>query len=291
MNQEDDDFAHLWIVAKRGQNDEFWLNLAIRHPQVYESFDIELDRLVAIKLIHPGLTESSEAAARFKQEARTAAGFTHPNVVTIYDFGVAEDRRAYLIMELLHGSTLRQELNRIHRFPLMRAQEILSGVCAAVDTAHRRRLLHRDLKPENIFLANAERAETAKILDFGVVKSLMRLGEDGDGSQTEPGRLVGTLRYMSPEELRGEKPAEIWDLWALAVVAYEMLTGAYPFAGRTSAEVRNAILDGKWRPFHTHLVEASSGWQHFFERALALDTALRPQSALQLLYDFKQSIP
>ena len=139
-------------------------------------------------------------------------------------------------------------------------------------------------------LANPDGAEAAKILDFGVVKSLTRSAEESGESRTEPGRLIGTLKYMSPEELRGEKPAESWDLWALAVVAYEMLAGVHPFAGGTSTEVRNAILDGKMTPLHTHLLEAPASWEHFFDRALAFDPASRPQSALQLFFDFGKTL-
>ncbi len=257
---------------------------------VYESFDTELDRHVAIKLVHPALTLSSEAAARFRQEAKVAASLTHPNVVTIYDFGVAEDGRAYLVMELLQGSTLRQELKRVHRLPASRACAILSGVCAAVERAHQRKLLHRDLKPENIFLADTERMVTPKILDFGVVKLLAPSEEETAGDQTEPGRLVGTLKYMSPEELQGEKPDESWDLWALGVVAYEMLTGAHPFTGTTSGEIRRAIIDGRMTPLHIHLPEAPQSLRIFFEKALAADPAERPRSAPQLLSYFMQRL-
>ena len=257
---------------------------------VYKSFDTELERDVAIKLIHPHLIAGSEAATRFKQEAKAAASFAHPNVVTVYDYGVAEDRRAYLVMELLRGLTLRQELHRIQRLSPERASAILSGICAAVEAAHKRRILHRDLKPENIFLAKSDGMESTKILDFGVVKFLSQSGESTVASETEPGRLVGTLKYMSPEELRGEKPAESWDLWALAVVAYEMLAGTHPFTGSTLSEVRVAILDGRMTPLRTHWPDAPGNLQHFFDRALAVDSALRPKSALQLLSEFKQSI-
>ena len=136
---------------------------------MYKSFDTELERNVAIKLIHPHLVASREAATHFKQEAKAPASFTHPNVVTVYDYGVAEDRRAYLVMELLRGSTLRQELHRNQRLSPERASNILSGICAAVEAAHRRLILHRDLKPENIFLEKSDGTETAKMLDFGVV--------------------------------------------------------------------------------------------------------------------------
>lgn len=257
---------------------------------VYQALDTELERQVAAKLIRSDLTASAEAAARFKREAKAAASFAHPNVVTVFDFGVAEDQRAFLIMELLRGCTLRQELHRCGRLPATRALEILRGVCAAVDAAHRQRLLHRDLKPENIFLVNSEGQEIAKILDFGVVKPIAPAGRSQTAGETGSGILVGTVKYMSPEQLCGEKPAESWDLWALAVVAYEMLTGADPFVESEVSGRRKKMLAGQVTPLRTHLPEAPPSWQHFFEKALATRVESRPSSALQLFSDFKQSI-
>jgi serine/threonine-protein kinase len=167
---------------------------------------------------------------------------------------------------------------------------LLSGVCTAVDAAHQQRLLHRDLKPENIFLVQAAGAELPKILDFGVVKPIAPMDETQSAGQTGPGMLLGTLRYMSPEQLRGEKPAESWDVWALAVVAYEMLAGAHPFAANTAFDVHSAILAGRASPLRKHLPEAPVVWQHFFDQALALRVETRPKSALELFTDFKQSL-
>ena len=256
---------------------------------VYESLDTQLGRHVAVKLIRPDLTSSTEAVTRFRREAKTAASFSHPNVVTVYDFGVADDQRAYLVMELLQGSTLRQELNRRGRLPPSHASEIFNGVCAAVDAAHRLRLLHRDLKPENIFLSNSETTEVVKILDFGVAKPLAAT-DSTRSSQTGPGMLLGTLKYMSPEELRGGKPAESWDVWALAVVAYEMLTGIHPFDGSTSLDISNRILAGQVTPLRTHFPEAPPSWQRFFDRALAVEVEVRPASVLGLYSEFGDSL-
>ncbi len=256
---------------------------------VYESLDTQLGRHVAVKLIRPDLTSSTEAVTRFRREAKTVASFSHPNVVTVYDFGVADDQRAYLVMELLQGSTLRQELNRHGHLPPSRASEIFNGVCAAVDAAHRLRLLHRDLKPENIFLSNSETTEIVKILDFGVAKPLAAT-DSTRSSQTGAGILLGTLKYMSPEELRGGKPAESWDVWALAVVAYEMLTGIHPFDGSTSLDISNRILARQVMPLRTHFPEAPPSWQSFFDRALAANVDIRPVSAPQLYSEFRESV-
>jgi hypothetical protein len=257
---------------------------------VYRAFDTELERQVAVKLIRSDITASAEAAARFKQEAKAAASFTHPNVVTVYDFGVAENQRAYLVMELLRGLTLRQELSRSGRLPAPRTSEILRDVCTAVDAAHHQRLLHRDLKPENIFLVGAGTPEIAKILDFGVVKPIALTDTTLTIGQTGPGMLVGTLKYMSPEQLRGEKPAESWDLWALAVVAYEMLTGVHPFGGSTALDVHNAILASGPIPLRRHLPDAPQTWQDFFDQTLSSRVDLRPASALEFFSRFTQSV-
>jgi len=257
---------------------------------VYQAFDTELERQVAVKLIRSDMTASADAAARFKQEAKAAASFTHPNVVTVYDFGLAEDQRAYLVMELLRGVTLRQELQSSGRLPSARALEVLRGVCTAADAAHHQSLIHRDLKPENIFLVKAGNSETAKILDFGVVKPIAPTDTTLSIGQTGPGMLVGTLKYMSPEQLRGKKPTESWDVWALAVVAYEMLAGVHPFGGNTVLELHHAILSGRAMPLHAHLPEAPQSWQRFFDKALSSNSELRPNSAIRLFSDFKQHI-
>lgn len=259
---------------------------------VYEALDTELERHVAVKLIRADMTVHAEAAVRFKREAKAAAGFTHPNVVTVYDYGVAEGARPYLVMELLKGCTLRQELLRQKRIVPARVVEILRGVCAAVEAAHQRRLLHRDLKPENIFLAQAGTQEVAKVLDFGLVKAIAPSDEEQTATlaDTGPGILVGTMRYMSPEQLRGEVPAASWDLWALAVVAYEVLIGTHPFAAEGAADWHRAILAGRVIPPRTHLQDAPASWDCFFGRALALDVNLRPSSATQFSAEFQEIV-
>ncbi len=251
---------------------------------VYEALDTALERRVAVKVIRDELVGNAEAAERFQREARAAAGFTHPNVVTIHDFGVTMDTRAFLVMELLEGAALRDELKCLGRLPAARVLAILRDVCAAVEAAHRRQLVHRDLKPENIFLTRTESREVAKVLDFGIAKFLpaATLGDTLVTADTGTGALVGTVCYMSPEQLRGGKVSVGWDLWALAVVAYETLTGAHPYAGTTGEEYSSAILSGQFAPVTAHLPDAPPSYQEFFSRALALDCAARPTSAQEL---------
>jgi len=243
---------------------------------VYEATDTALDRRVAAKLIRDDLVGSPEAAERFRREARAAAGFAHPNVVTVHDFGLSGSR-AFLVMELLEGVSLRQELRHQGRLPAGRTREILRGVCAAVESAHRRQLIHRDLKPENIFLARGESGESAKVLDFGLVKSLS--GDFQETADTSAGILVGTLRYMSPDQFRGEAPGPAWDLWALGVVAYELLTGQHPFGTGSGPDLHAAVLGGRFTPIAIAFPEAPPGWQEFFARSLALQAENRPRTA------------
>jgi serine/threonine protein kinase len=206
----------------------------------------------------------------------------------VHDFGVASGNRAFLVMELLQGTSLRDELRREKRLAPARALEILRGVTGAVDAAHRRGLVHRDLKPENIFLARGEAGETSKVLDFGVAKFLPAATQAT--LDTGGGVLVGTMQYMSPEQFRGEAVAASWDLWALAAVAYELLTGAHPFAAANAAELQSAVLAGRFTPLTTHLPAALPAGQEFFARAFAVEPGRRPASASEFLVAMEQAL-
>ena len=244
---------------------------------VYEALDTALDRRVAVKVVRDDLTSSPVAAERFRQEARVAASFTHPNVVTVYDFGVVAKTRAFLVMELLEGVTLREELRKDGRFTTSRTLDVLRGVCTAIECAHRRQLVHRDLKPENVFLVRDDTGEFPKVVDFGLAKFLSTSPQET--IDTDPGQAVGTMRYMAPEQLSGHEVDVAWDLWALTVMAYEMVTGANPFAGSTPAECYRTILAASFTPVSKHMPEAPRRWEEFFAQAFALDPADRPTSA------------
>jgi serine/threonine-protein kinase len=254
---------------------------------VYEATDRGLERRVAVKVIRDQWVGSAEAAQRFKREARAAAGFTHPNVVTVHDYGAGEDQHAFLVMELLKGSTLRHELKHRSRLNPVRTVEIFRGVCAGVDAAHRRQIIHRDLKPENIFLSQSEGfdrpEEKVKVLDFGIAKILTAPSEVEEtltGFETSAGVLVGTIGYLSPEQLLGGSPGVLWDLWALSVVAYETLTGRLPFARESTETWRNAVLAGEFTPLDAHMKDPPASWQTFFADCFASDSLKRPQSAV-----------
>jgi tRNA A-37 threonylcarbamoyl transferase component Bud32 len=256
---------------------------------VYLAMDTALERRVAVKVIREDLVGSAEAAERFRQEARVAASFAHPNVVTVHDFGVAAGTRAFLVMELQEGGTLREGLRREKRFSTARALAILGDVAAALEAAHRRQLVHRDLKPENIFLARNESGETAKVLDFGIAKFLSSATQQRT-SDTAPGAVLGTPRYMSPEQWHGGEAHPAWDVWALGVVAYEILTGAYPFDDVSPVERFGAGPAAKFTPLTTHLPRAPQSCQELFERSFAREPAGRPHSAQTFLSELQSSL-
>ncbi len=256
---------------------------------VYEAFDGALERRVAVKVIREDIV-SPEAGpgtragleARFRQEARSAAGFAHANVVRIYDFGVDRDRRAFLVMELLEGETLRQRLATRVPFRPDQALPILRGVCQALDAAHSRGLLHRDLKPENIFLQRHDGGVLARVLDFGLAKAFAAASPATatDGATGSTGFLMGTLDYMAPEQVAGDLVSPSWDIWALGVITYEMLTASHPFRRMMSVTDDGTEVGPGIGPVDGALSDAASG---FFDRALSTDRARRPGNAMEFL--------
>ena len=256
---------------------------------VYSATDTVLERAVAVKVIRSERIAAADMAARFRHEARAAASFAHPHVVRVYDFGLDRAGRPFLVMELLDGHTLRERLARAGRMEASEVLHVLRGVCSAVSAAHDRGLVHRDLKPENIFLQTLPGANVPKVLDFGVAKALDQ-GEVATGSAargTDAGVLVGTIEYMAPEQVAGDEVSRSWDVWALSVVTYEMLTGRHPFSRGVTvgmpedAEHKTAHDGADYAPVTGHV-------QAFFQRALSPDRVQRPPDAATFLADVER---
>ena len=245
---------------------------------VYRAHDEALDREVAVKVLREELCGDRSAAERFQREARLSARFSHPHVVTIYDFGVVPDAAAFLVMELLRGRTLRQECEVSGKLEPSRVVEVLGPVCEAVGAAHRRQLVHRDLKPENVILADVDGVEIPKVLDFGIAK-LTGIAEVNRHGETAVGLLIGTPHYMAPEQLRGEEARPAWDVWALGVIAYELLTGEYPVPASLAGDWGGRLPAGDSSRFAGAAHALGERQQRFFRRALAIDPAARPDTA------------
>ena len=255
---------------------------------VYAAVDEALERRVAVKLIRDDLVASADLTERFRREARAAAAFTHLHVVRVYDFGLDREGRAYLVMELLEGQTLRQRLGTGEVLPPDEVLHVLRGVCPAVSAAHAQGLVHRDLKPENIFLQRHEAGVVPKVLDFGLAKAFGPQWVAQSTHATSAGLLVGTLEYMAPEQAAGDTVSPAWDIWALGVIAYEMLTRSHPFRRRVSfgssdgGEVDPLAMVAQ--PAHPHLSEPATA---FFRRALSSERELRPTDALTFLEELE----
>src|SRR5215831_1847625 len=211
--------------------------------EVYKARDSRLKRDVAIKVIATGSSLDGDRLRRFEQEARTASALNHPNILTIHDFGT-HDGAPYVVTELLQGVTLRERLAMGPLSP-RRAIDYAVQIAHGLAAAHGQGIVHRDLKPENIFVTADERI---KILDFGLAKLTTRAHDDPKTNAptqpagTEPGVIMGTVGYMSPEQVRGEPADARSDLFAFGAVLYEMLTGNRAFRGDSAIETMNAIL-------------------------------------------------
>jgi hypothetical protein len=215
---------------------------------VYQATDLRLNRTAAVKIISGQFFGNSEALRRFEREARTSARLQHPNIITVYDYGLLSTEGAYLVMELVQGDTLGRILKRDGILAPSRAAEWLDQVLSAVGAAHAAGVIHRDLKPENIFIARGENGQTPKVLDFGLAK-IARGGDDSteDTGMTTPGAVLGTFGYMSPEQLTGGHVDEKTDLFSLGVIAVEMITGRRPFGGNSYHEHLAAVMQNTFQ--------------------------------------------
>ena len=211
---------------------------------VWEGRHTSLGKRVAIKFIEAEYANSNEARSRFDNEARAAASLQSKHAIEIYDHGVTETGRPYIVMELLLGEPLDKRIDRLGRLSLPDTARILQQVCRALQRAHDAGIIHRDLKPENIFLVRAheEDDEIAKVLDFGIAKIQpppgQRPGQQGVSSSTKTGAVLGTPYYMSPEQARGLRNVDHrTDLWSLGVIAYKCITGVLPFEGESVGDL------------------------------------------------------
>jgi serine/threonine-protein kinase len=200
---------------------------------VYRATHLLIDRPVAIKLLNPRYVEDEAAQVRFRREARAAGRIQHTNAVTVTDFGRTSDGFVYIVMELLEGRTLREVLAHDAPLDTARSVSMMLQISAAVGAAHEAGVIHRDLKPANIFIVQRKDAPPyIKVLDFGIAKlAADALDDDDTNTLTQVGAMIGTPRYMSPEQCDGAKLTPASDVYSLGIILYEMLTGTTPFNG------------------------------------------------------------
>jgi serine/threonine-protein kinase len=202
---------------------------------VYRARHLQMDRPVAIKVLHQRFVEDEAARSRFLIEARAAVMLRHSNAVSVTDFGQTPEGCVYIVMELLEGRTLREILSREGPIETARAISIMLQASDAVAAAHDAGIIHRDLKPSNILVTqSADQPALVKVLDFGIAK--VTIDED-EADLVQTNSVIGTPRYMSPEQYNGFELRPATDVYSLGVILYEMLTGMAPFTGSTPAEI------------------------------------------------------
>ena len=240
------------------------------------------DEEVASKILYARHSGDAKIRSRFTTEARAGQAVHHPGVVRVLRDGVLEDGRPFLVMERLEGETLEQRLAREGRLSLEEALPILSGIADALDACHDAGIVHRDVKPGNVFLAQTGSALVPKLFDFGVAKIMTP--EIARTHQTRAGSAIGTPVYMAPEQSAGREVGPPSDIYALGVLAYEVLTGGPPFRGRTEPDLvhQHAAVAPEAPSRRTPLPES-------VDRALLLalekDPAHRPASAAELVLE------
>jgi serine/threonine protein kinase/TolB-like protein/Tfp pilus assembly protein PilF len=254
--------------------------------EVYLAHDAQLDRPVALKLLPADVTQDEDRLRRFQQEARATSALNHPNILTIYEIGLAEGTH-FIATEFIDGITLRDQMAR-SRMKIDEVLDVSLQVASALAAAHEAGIVHRDIKPENIMIRPDG---YVKVLDFGLAKLTEERVNTSPYAltlaETGPGIVIGTVTYMSPEQARGLRVDERTDIFSFGVVLYEMLAGRAPFGGPTPSDVIVSILDRQPQPLAYHLREVSPEMQRIVSKALAKEREERYQSIKDMLADLR----
>ena len=304
IEQSPDDVAAGWQIAACSAPEPNFGHYRLLSPlgkggmgEVWLAEDTQLGRKVAVKLLPTEFTTDTGRVWRFAQEARAASGLNHPNIITIHEIGQATPEaggRHYIVMEYVEGETLRRRMTAAPQGRMRPADAVDAAVqiTAALAAAHEAGIVHRDIKPENVM---ARRDGIIKVLDFGLAK-LTQPDSSVPETQaptvtrasTQTGLLIGTPRYMSPEQARGEKMDARTDLFSLGVMLYEMVAGRAPFAGATPSELIAAILRDEPPAFNECAPGVPPELEQIIRKALRKDRAERYQTAKDLLADLKE---
>jgi len=243
---------------------------------VYKALQPQMNRMVGVKILHPKLANRKDLVSRFRREARAMSQLTHPNTTKVFLYGELEDGSLYIIMEFLEGKNLNQTVRADGPFPVDRALPVLIQVCGALGEAHEAGIIHRDLKPENIFLVQSGGLrDYAKVLDFGLAKVGERQMRPGSVILTQEGMVFGTPEFMSPEQAQGKALTPASDIYSLAVILYEVLTGKLPFDAKSAMDHIQLHVTGKPIPLN----QRSEGktFPPLLERVIDRALAKRPE--------------
>src|SRR6185503_2456856 len=249
--------------------------------EVYGAHDAVLAREVAIKVLHRSLSGDQGFVDRFRREARAAATLNHPNIVTVYDWG-AVDGIYYMVMEYVHGRSVREILNARGALAPAQAAAVLDQTLAALEHAHAKGIVHRDLKPENILITTEG---VVKLTDLGLARAF------ADAKSTRAGAVTGTVQYLAPEQIRGEPADPRSDLYALGIVGYELLTDRVPFTGETPMAIAYKHLSDRVPPPSAIAADVPPELDGFIASATDPVRELRPESALAMRRDLASVMP
>jgi tRNA A-37 threonylcarbamoyl transferase component Bud32 len=243
---------------------------------VYLAREAALKRLVAIKVLKPQLAADETARKRFEREAQSAAQISHPNVAKIYTVGRLEGDVPYLVMEYIDGRTLEEALKATGLLPVKDARRVIRDLAGALEAAHGKRIIHRDVRPANVLVEN----ETKRVVltDFGIAAILESGGSDVTRLTME-GQLLGEMRYMSPEQLQGERATEQADLYSLGILGFELLTGESPYRVNSDIELAAAHLRQTPRKITELRADAPADLESLVDRCLAKQPGHRPTAA------------
>ncbi len=259
--------------------------------EVFLAEDSKLNRKVALKVLPAAFTQHPDRVRRFEREAKAASALNHPNILTIHEIGEA-DGAHYIVSEFVEGQTLRALIER-GRLGISEAMAIAEQVAGALNVAHEAGIIHRDIKPENVMVRPDG---LVKVLDFGLAKLTERPAATPEADSqaetiarlsTDPGMVMGTMSYMSPEQARGQKVDHRTDIFSLGVMLYEMIVGRRPFEGATMSDVIAALLTAEPPLLRQRCVEAPAELEQIVKKCLAKDREARYQSAEELLRDLK----
>ncbi len=250
---------------------------------VVSAWHLELDQRVALKILNPDVFERGEALQRFRREVRAAARIRSEHVARVTDVGTLEAGEPYMVMELLQGNNVEEEITRRGTIPLTEAVGYVLEAMEAVAEAHAAGIVHRDLKPANLFITRrADRTRLVKVLDFGISKSLADSQASHDMSLTKTGVIIGSPLYMSPEQMRSTKDADARsDIWALGAILFQLVTGRPPYMGETIPELCAQLFSEDAPPPSTLRRDLPPGLDLILARALARDPKQRYQNVAE----------
>lgn len=256
---------------------------------VYKALQPAMNRMVAIKILHPKLANRKDLVARFRREARAMGHLTHPNTVKVFGYGELEDGSLYIVMEFLEGKNLNQTVKADGPMPMERALPILIQACGALDEAHKQGIVHRDLKPENLFLCQAGGLKDyPKLLDFGLAKVTEREMRPGSVILTQEGMVFGTPEFMSPEQAQGKTLTPASDIYSLACILYEALTGKLPFEARGAMDYLNLHVTATPIPLSQRV--PGKTFPPLLDRVIAKALSKKPEDRFSSAADFAAAL-